>query len=420
MVLTLAGILLAAPAGWAQTAKPAEAQANDPPQILTADLTREMTAVSESQVVSFVFIDTEPIVKILINGEAQQFEPADTVLLEQTFTFDQPKTLVEVIATDASGNTHRKTYLVYKPGTTRETEGYIRTFVTFRTRFEADSNPIFDLSFPFSQIYTYPVQAPDAVPDKEQKDIRSSVEMLGGGTYDNYTMYGGLRSILYRKPKNQGLESNVYFIGGSYQFVFERSFFNALSLEYMLMDINLAGYDYSRNNALSAVLIKARKDKKGSAQHKFALDLQHKDFSRPSQTDGMTPGMRWIFNSNDPEQMDRYTSELAVGTSSEGYDLTDYKYITSTFDWNLRWENNVKLETGFGVGFRDYPNEKPLAAQTFLGKKRRDMPGQFNIRTGYLFLKKITALLSYSYEYSFSNKNPYKRSLYGVIVQGTF
>ncbi len=109
LLMGLAMMACTAANAWAQ----GEEERNDPPEILTSELALRTLLETERLEVTFVIVDTDTITEVTIDGEPQDFEPGDTVLISKEFVFDQPETLVRVSATDEAGQTRTVTYTVY-------------------------------------------------------------------------------------------------------------------------------------------------------------------------------------------------------------------------------------------------------------------------------------------------------------------
>ena len=54
---------------------------NQPPEVLTSELTLKTVLESSKLEVTFVIVDSDNVAEVSINGEAQQFDPADTVMI---------------------------------------------------------------------------------------------------------------------------------------------------------------------------------------------------------------------------------------------------------------------------------------------------------------------------------------------------
>lgn len=111
----LAGALLATLwPGLLHAQKEEEKQEGNAPQILTSDLFRRQFVRTEKIQASFIFLDSDKIVEIKINGEVQPIEPDNAVVLAKEFLVDNIEILIEVSATDEAGNTREKSYLVIR------------------------------------------------------------------------------------------------------------------------------------------------------------------------------------------------------------------------------------------------------------------------------------------------------------------
>ncbi len=86
----------------------------DAPQILTSDLFRKQVIKTDKLSVSFVFLDSDNIVEITINGQLEKFEPDNAIVVNKVFEIAEIEVVITVIATDEAGNKREKSYFVIR------------------------------------------------------------------------------------------------------------------------------------------------------------------------------------------------------------------------------------------------------------------------------------------------------------------
>ena len=404
-------------------AAPAWAQSDDnPPQVLTSELANTTLLESDRLEVNFVIVDTDTITEVRIDGKVQPITPSDTVLISRTFEFKQDVTRVQVSATDEKGHTRTVTYTVLRPGVDPATvaaqtaPSKMRFFATYDARFEYDDNPSLDLSSPIKIGDTTLV---GVVPDSEQSDTRFNVSASAGIAKDRWALYAGGSSITYSKDGNKDFEVQALFLGGSY--TIPRGPTNAIVLGYLFTDVNLGGFDYAQTHALSPAWRSAGQTSDGTYSTLYGLDVTYKTFARSDLQDDVTQVViKRDYNSVDKAQQDGYRSVYAIGSASEGIDVTEFKYVSADWDWRWRWDSGLLATIGTGVQYRDYANDKPLSTDTFLGDTRVDIPTRFSAGLGWQFRPELRVVGRYRYNFNLSNKAPYVRQIAGVGVEGTF
>ena len=418
MVLTGVTALLGfAPMAWAQD------EADNPPEILTSELALKTLLESDRLEVNFVIVDTDQVTEVKINGQAQAIEPGDTVMLTRTFDFTQDVTRVEVSAKDEHGHTRTVTYTVYRPGVDPDkvapepAKAKLQWAANYDARYEEDTNPSNDLSSPIS---ISGVDVVGVVPDSEQSDSRLNVTANGAISYGIWSGFAGLSAIEYSKADNDQFKVRAWFLGGGVALpVGER---NAIVATYVFTDINLGGYDYAQTHTVSPGFRWTGQDPDGdSTRRVVALDVTRKQFARSDlQTDATVLALKTEYNSLDKAKQDSYRSVYALGSASEGIDVTEFNYLSGDWDWRMRWDSGLLFDVGTGVQYRDYANDTPLSTDTFLGNTRVDIPARFSTGIGYQFLPQIRTMFNYRYTFNLSNKTPYVRQIYGISVNGAF
>ena len=430
------GVTLAmgAPAGVLaqQNTEPAEATIKDPPEILTSDMGLRTALESDRLTVNFVVVDSDNIVSVTINGEAQEFEPADTVMITREFHFTQPQTVVEVRATDEAGNSKTVRYTAFLPGVDIEKsrKGRELTYAFhYRLFRRADSNPSRDIGAPIDiEGVNVGVYSPS-----RQKDMSTQMLLLANFAYGPYQALLGQGSLRFGKESFQNLNSEVNFFGLGYGKVQPES--AGFEFRYLFMDINLYENqtnkapqqgDYALHHILSpAWVIRGKIDDGGSRTDTFKLEYTSKDFANSSQQDTGVYSLKWDKKTVDAEEEDTFLMRTALGIESEGIlsgdkDISAYRYIGFDFDWKNTWGFGLLLDTGFGLQYRSYPNTTGVLTEQFFGLTRVDVPLRFSFATGYQFAKTLKVLFDYKYLFNLSNDRPYYRQTYGVGLQGTF
>lgn len=379
-----------------------------PPQILTSDLPNKLQAQSEAVDVTWVFVDTDTITEVKINGEVQPITPADTVVVNKTIAVDRDQVAVVVEATDEAGNTRTKSYLIYRPGYDPEAARY---FVVVEARYEVDDNPSNDLSSPVS---LSGVDVQGVVPDDEQEDMRMGLNATVGANWKNWNALGGVSLVRYGKSENARLESDIFYVGGGY------TMDNGLFLKYLFADINLGEFDYAQEHTVTPGYQTQAIDEDGTTRHRFAVDLKLRQFARSEQDDITTQRAAWTYFNLDPEGLDSFRSVVSLGSSGEGFDESEYTFVAGNFDWKNRWDSGLLFNIGFGLEYRDYANDEPLSKDTPLGDTRVDTLWRFSAAPGWRFSDSISTLFNYRYVTDISNKAPYVRQVYGLVVRGVF
>ncbi len=401
---------------WAQ----AEEERNDPPEILTSELALRTLLESKRLEATFVIVDTDTITEVTIDGEPQEFEPGDTVVISKAFVFTEPETLVRVSATDETGQTRTVIYTVYLPGVdpqevARKRREQLRTFVNYDVRFELDDNPSNDLSSP---IEIEGIDLQGVVPDDEQDDTRINLNVNGGILVGPWNAFIGYASIDYSDAANEIFNVDAIYLGGGARI--EMGEGTALELGYVFTDIDLGENDYAQTHTLSPGYRTSAPDEEGTERDLYGLDVIVKDFASARQEDDTVFTLKWDHNTLDSARQDSYRRLLVAGTASEGFVDTEFNFVGADFDWKNRWDSGVLFDIGFGVQYRDFPDDVPASPDTILGGTRVDIPLRFSTGLGYQFMPELRAMLNYSYVFDLSNKSPYVRQIFGISVNGAF
>lgn len=411
LLLALALCAWAAPA-----AAQDEAEESQAPQILTSDLARRHVLTEDRISVDFVIVDSDNITRVTINGEPQQFTPSDTVLITKEFVFTEDRTVIEVTATDEQGNERTLQYFVFRPGVqVAAEEPGLRYFVRVSLAFEIDDNPSNDLSSP---IDIEGVDVEGVVPDDEQEDSRITVQALGGLIGNRWNAFLGVLSQNYSKSENENFNTRMIFLGAGYRFGAPSE--SSFVVRYLFVDIDIGSFDYSQQHTVTPGFEIVRKDDEGSYRDFFAVDLILKDFAQSAAEDSSQFTLKWEDIELDAAKQDRSRGVLAYGNSTEGFDESEYDFLSYNQDFVNRWDSGFRFDIGWGYQYRSYPNDEPLTEDTPLGDTRVDNLLRFSAGPGWQFNPAWFAKLGYRYVTNISNKSPYVRQIYGVTVQGTF
>ena len=411
LLLALALCAWAAPA-----AAQDEAEESQAPQILTSDLARRHVLTEDRISVDFVIVDSDNITRVTINGEPQQFTPSDTVLITKEFVFTEDRTVIEVTATDEQGNERTLQYFVFRPGVqVAAEEPGLKYFVRVSLAFEIDDNPSNDLSSP---IDIKGVDVEGVVPDDEQEDSRITVQALGGLIGNRWNAFLGVLSQNYAKSENENFNTRMIFLGAGYRFGAPSE--SSFVVRYLFVDIDIGSFDYSQQHTLTPGFEIVRKDDEGTFRDFIAVDFIVKDFAQSDADDSSQFTLKWEDIELDAAKQDSSRGVLAYGNSTEGFDESEYDFLSYNQDFVNRWDSGFRFDIGWGYEYRNYPNDEPLTTDTPLGDTRVDNLLRFSAGPGWQFNPAWFAKLGYRYVTNISNKSPYVRQIYGITVQGTF
>ncbi|MBI3992537.1 MAG: hypothetical protein HY342_04635 [Candidatus Lambdaproteobacteria bacterium] len=403
------------------TTLPAMGQTDDatrPPEILTSDLVAKQVATRKERTVFFVFVDSDKVTQVLINGEPQQIAPGDTVSLSKKFVWQKGRQLVEVEAVDEKGNRQKKSYLVlFGEGEKLEEERQLAWTVLAKVAYEIDSNPRLDLSLPAALAAQIPSEIQKLLP-KLEADSRLGLQGILAASYGEFSGTVGLINSAYSDPDNKDLGLQVIFLGGTYSLSLSET--SSLQLSALLTDVNVGGSDYNQVQTFTPAFVLSGSGDAGSTRHTFALDFSLKAFAdTATRTNDSQYALRWDYSALDSANQDGYAQSIRYGTNTEGTELSEYTFLALDFDWRWLWDSGIKAATGFGWQYRTYPNdEQPLTPD--LGPVRLDNIFRYSIGVGYNFLPTWSAGFDYKWETDLSNKSPYERAVYGVTVDGAF
>ncbi len=393
------------------------------PKVVTTDLQRRQKVDKDKLIASFVIYDDGIVSKVLINGQAQKFEPADTVVLTKEFTFLHGRNLIEVLVEDDKGNEEEFLYLVaYGEGVELEPEEKpasskqkIETNFVFGLKYEMDDNPTSDIGSP---VKIGDIDLQGVVKDSEQPDMKRSANAIAIMNYGKFNAAVGASVGDYAKEENKPIDSMVIFANlcGEYG-----TFESGWLWNYMFLDFNLGEADYSQNHSFSVGYKQGdRSDEAGSKKNVYSLSYTHKEFAASSAKAGGQQNIGWEHSRRDAENMDSFRSVISVGNNYEGYEESQFDSLNLDMDWNNKWQQGALFDIGFGLQYRSYKNEQPLSVDTPLGDTRVDVPLRLSTALGWEIKQGWNIKYNYSYLLNLSNKSPYVRQLHGLALQGSF
>ena len=418
-VIRTVGVMLAvlsfSPGVWAQAQAPAD-PAQTPPEILSADVARRQKVEANRMEVSFAIVDTDKVTEVRINGKAQKFEPADTVLITTVLQLKEGRNRVVVEAVDERGNRRSRTFVLGLGDVELDVAPpkKLEWGVAVQLRYEQDDNPTNDLL----SITVDDTEISGVVKDSEQPDTRTVLQALLSLSYgDRLSGFGGVRDLQYAKAENDVLNVQLLFAGVQYKLY--RTDTADFRVGYNLADINIGGADYAVTHQVSPSYNTRRIGSDGLTRHQFGLDFTQKDFAAGNAADGSQYTLKWVYRNIDAERLDAFRSVLSTGNSTEGFETSDYDFYNMDFDWYNRWEVGFRFDIGFGYQYRNYPNEKDILFSD-LGDTRVDHILRLSYGLGWQFTPGWSAMFESRNVLDLSNKQPYQRTIQGLVVDGTF
>lgn len=406
-------LVTAGTAAWGQNG------ADDPPEILSAELALKTVLESDRLEVTFVIVDTDQVTEVTIDGEKQPITPGDTVQITRTFVFKQDVTRVKVTATDEAGHSRTVVYTVFRPGVdpnlvAEEPAVKPRWFGNYSVRYETDSNPALDPRLPFG--FEPPgdvVRLGAGLPS----DARTNLLLSGGASMGKWTAYGGIWRIGYGDPAYAAqLDVMAIFLGGAGRFQLNEN--NAVQVTYQLTDLNLGGGDYAQTHLISpAYITKGDDGSGGTTETTWAVDLTAKSFANPTQSGATDLWLRWDVTRVRANKLDRRRRVIAFGSASEGTPDSEQNFVSVDYDWRNQWEMGLIWDIGWGLGYRDFaPNPSNPS------ESRTDLPFRFSTGLGWEVSPQIRVIGSMRYTLNLSTSLDalYDRLLVGVGVSGSF
>ena len=399
---------------------------NQPPRIFSPDLIRKQEIPDSEQVYSFIFLDTDTIVKITINNEEQSFSPGKTVVITRKFEFDQGKSLIRVVAVDEKGNRSQRSFLIgygekerqYVSTSADATDDAARPYhwkADVSLGFEMDSNPTNDMSSAMEPIY-------GVVPEDNQADTRLVLNGTASTEYGDYNAVGGISAIRYSKSENDFLNTLLMYGGLGYKSYLSNG--RSWMLDAMLTDINMGGYDYALVQTVSPGMEFRSRGKRGEYRSLIlGLDLIYKDFAIKSRTDGLQGTLKYDFRSLDESKHHLFHHLLALGTSTEGNKPSEYSFLRLDFDWKNTWDSGLRWDFSFGVQHRTFASDTALSPDTKLvavGSKHIDIPFRLEMGIGWKFSERLKMMFNTRYVFNMSNDVSYERLINGLTVSAVF
>lgn len=398
----------------------ATAQDNQPPQVLTSDLASRHVADRDNITVNFVIVDTDNVTKVTINGEPQKFEAGDTVLLTKEFTFPRGLTTVKIVAEDEKGNVRERSFLVARgvplPPIEKKKKEEPKLSVAYvvEVGYEVDDNPTQDLSLPISVSQIGDIQG--VVDDSQQADTRITLKGVISVSKGAWSGFGGVSKTDYSDAANEGLSSQVIFVGGNWN----PSMGDGFRLGANLSMVELGGNAYANLLTISPATQSSSKDSKGTSRSLWGVDVTSKSFEDSSRDSATVLTVKWVGDSLDKEKLDSSHKVFSFGTASEGTANTEFNFIGWDADWKNRWDSGFRWDIGWGYQARNYPNDEDIITDKLFGATRVDNLLRFSTGIGWEFTPRVSALLNYRYLTDLSNDSPYVRQIYGVRVKGVF
>ena len=402
-------------AGQVTAPKPAN---NQPPRIMTTSLMRKQRVDQPNLVVHFVVVDDDPIVAVSINGVAQKFNAANTLLLSRKFSFEPGRTLISVVATDQKGNQQSRSFLVlYEPDPEKavaqtDPADRLNWNVVIELGSEEDSNPTEDLSSP---VKLGDLELQGVVEDSQQTDTKQKIRLIAVATRKEFNGLVGVAKSTYAKQVNELLNSQMIFAGAGWKHPLSETL--SFKADYLFSDINLGANDYAQYHGLTPGLLWETQTKEETSSHFFTFDLVLKQFADTGQKDGHQNGFKWLYQNTDLDK-DKFVSLIAFGTGTQGTAESEESYFTMNFDWHNQWSGPF-WDLGFGMQYEAYKNQVPLSTNTPLGKSRLDLPINYSTALGW---QGSNWMIQYHYRYllNLSNKVLYERTVQGFSASATF
>jgi hypothetical protein len=406
---------LSALGGWGWTA-PLRAAEADAPEVLSSDLGPTQASKTDKITATFVIVGQSPVKSIKINGEAQEFTPADTVQITKTFELKTQRTVITVAVEDDKGNTRERNFVV-DYGAAPVTKAW-SVSGSGTVSYEVDDNPTNDAGLPFT---VSGVDVKGTTPKATRLDNRETVLANVAGTYGAASVFGGAFRQQYDKPIHKGLNATLAYGGAGYRFKTGENSDFLTNLIYS--DLAIGDADYATLYTVTGGFEFRTGDPKLFKRHTLELDLTSKNFKDRSQKDGTIYIAKWNYFRLNPVTLSNFNFLLQLGDATEGFKETDYSYTGGDWDWRIRWERGFRWDLGFGYQYRNYPNEKQpnlLTTQSPFGTNRVDHLLRASTGIGWQWNAQWAAMLNYRYLTDLSNKHPYVRDIYGVTVNGGF
>ena len=392
----------------------------DAPQILTTDLIERQKAESSQLDANFVIYDDDVIKEVTINGQKIEFIEANTLSIDHQFLLKQGTNTITVEAVDKEGNKRTSRYLVafgveLEPvgGKKADDSGGFGWKIIGNVRYNSDSNPNNDLGVP---IDTGDVTIEGQIADDEQADTQTAANLLAIFNWGGLKVLGGVSQSTYAQELYESLNSQVILAGLGYEpKASEKGFLG----RFMWLSINLGGEAYAQYNILTAGYQIGRHDKEdGTTRHLLGVVYNYKIFADTDLEAGNSAVFKWEYTNLDAENLDYFKSVLAYGSGNNGTENSEYSGYFMDFDWANKWESGFLQGTGFGMHYKEYPNQEPLVSGA--GNNRIDVPIRFSTHLGWAFSDYWSLKFNYDYKINVSTKNPSYKTVTGVQLNGGF
>lgn len=400
---------------------PLFAQSNEnkeAPQILTTDLVRRQKVETGRLDVSFVIYDSDAITEVRINGEAQDFAPSNTININKSLEFKKGKNLITVVAVDEKGNQQTRRFLVaygveLEPEASEKKDSKIYWKIVGDIQQNTDSNPNNDLGLP---IDTGDITLEGQIADDEQSDTQTVVNLMGIVGYGNWSGFFGISQSKYSKEIYEPINSSVMILGGGHA---PPSSEDGINARLMMLDITLGDEAFAVYQILNVGYQFGRQDKEdGTTRHLWRFVLNSKAFADSSLDPGSANLVEWVYTNMDAEKLDFFKSVIAVGSGNDGTEESSYSIYGFDFDWSNKWESGLLQGTGFGLHYKEYPNQEALSEE--LGDSRIDVPFRFSFHLGWAFTQDWMIKANYDYKINISTKNPSYKTVTGLQLKGGF
>ena len=408
------GVVLSSPV-FAQKEENKEA-----PQILTTDLTRRQEVNSSQLDVSFVIYDDDAISEVTINGEKQDFIPANTLSIDKRLRFKRGTNTIVVTAVDEKGNKRTNRYLVafgtkLEEAAPAKKEGGFDWKIAGSLQYNSDSNPNNDLGLP-PGVDTGDVTIEGQIADDEQSDTQTVANLVATFTFGKLKALAGFIQSDYSKDIYEHLDTQTILAGVSYG---PRASEKGLAGQYMLLDVNMGGEDFAQYHIINAGYQIGQHDKEdGTTRNLLGVVYNHKVFADSDLDTGSTLLFQWERTNLDAEKLDFFKSMLAYGNGNDGTEESEFSAFMMDLDWSNKWESGLLQGTGFGLHYKEYPNQEPLVSDA--GDSRVDVPFRFSFHLGWAFTKDWALKFNYKYKVNISSKDFYYRTITGIQLNGAF
>lgn len=401
--------------GFSQSTGPKEA-----PEILTTDLVRRQKVDIGRLDASFVIYDDDEITEVKINGVPKSFVPANTLTIDETLIFKWGKNIVTIEATDERGNKRVKKYIVaygveLEPSSEDSDKkgSKLSWKIVGDIQYNTDSNPNNDLGLP---IDTGDITIEGQISDENQADTQTAINLVGIIGYGKLKAIAGYSQSSYSKEIYESLANSVLILGGSYT---PKADEDGLNAQYLMLDISMNKASFAQYHIFKLGYQFGRKDDEdGTTRHLWGLVYNHKLFADGALDAGNNLQLGWEYTNLDAEKLDSFKSVMAVNTGSEGSDSSKYSGYTFDFDWFNKWNSGFLLDMGFGLHYKEFPNQQPLSKD--LGDKRVDIPIRYSTSLGWAFNDDWSLKANYEYKVNVSTKSPYYKSITGLQLKGGF